>query len=309
MKYLVLAYYILKEVENPQKLITDYKNFLSKRDATGRIYISEEGVNAQMSAQEDDARAFMAWVHADPRFSKTDFKIHTSHENVFPRLTIKYRKQLVAMDQKINLQKGGKHVSPKQWREMLEDEEDYLILDVRNEFEGKVGHFRGALVPKLDTFREFPDYVEELKKEYTPEKTKVMMYCTGGIRCELYSALMKDKGYDDVYQLDGGVIKYGLEEGNAHWEGKLFVFDDRVTIPISDDEHSVVGICHHCGQGAEHYYNCANMDCNELFLSCIECVEGFKGCCQKECEDAPRLRKLDEQLTAKPFRRWHLLQQ
>ena len=120
---------------------------------------------------------------------------------------------------------------------MLEKkDENTLLLDVRNDYESAIGHFEGAERPPIKTFREFPDYAEALAKQKNPQKTKVMMYCTGGIRCEVYSALLKEKGFEEVYQLHGGVINYGHKMGNKHWKGKLFVFDDRLSVPISEDE-------------------------------------------------------------------------
>ena len=307
MTYLVLAYYIFTPIENPGEEIKKHKDFFKEKDVSGRIYISEQGINGQMSGVENDAKGYIEWLHSDLRFKDVKFKIHTYHENVFPRMTVKYRQQIVALDKDIDPSQGGEHVSPKKWREMLENDEKYLILDVRNDYEGVVGHFKGAVVPDRSIFRDFPAYVQELKKKYTPENTKVMMYCTGGIRCELFSVVMKEEGFQEVSQLDGGVIKYGLEEGNTHWDGKLFVFDDRLTIPISDDHAEPISFCSHCDSKVDTYYNCANMDCNKLFIACLNCTKEHKGCCQTECQTAPRVRRVEEQISSKPFRRWHLL--
>jgi UPF0176 protein len=157
-------------------------------------------------------------------------------------------------------------------------------------------------------FRKFPEYAKELKETKDPKTTKVMMYCTGGIRCELYSALLKKEGFENVYQLQGGVIKYGLEQGAEGWLGKLFVFDDRLSVPISDKEEApIIAVCGHCSAKVETYYNCANMDCNEFFLSCPTCAEIFQGCCCKECQTAPRLRPFERGVRPKPFRRKHLM--
>ena len=186
---------------------------------------------------------------------------------------------------------------------MLESNDDHIVIDVRNDYEWKVGHFDGAVTPPLSTFREFRDYAKELQDKIDPKNTKVMMYCTGGIRCELYSSLLKEEGIEKVYQLDGGVINYGLKEGSKHWHGKLFVFDDRMTVPISDEESEVIGKCHHCSAPTDDYYNCANMDCNHLFLCCSKCLMDLKGCCKTECREAPRVRPFEHQNPHKPFRK------
>ncbi|MCE2982371.1 MAG: rhodanese-related sulfurtransferase [Parachlamydia sp.] len=303
--YFVLAFYHFTPIQDPINEVEKHKAFFAGRDLTSRIYISEQGINGQMSAVKEDAEAYMNWLHAQPLFENIHFKIHTYHENVFPRQIVKVRKQLVALDEEVDLEQAGEHVSPSVWKEMLNREERPLLLDVRNEYEWQVGRFDGAECPPCETFREFKSYASELKEKVNPEKTPVMMYCTGGIRCELYSALLKKEGFKDVYQLNGGIINYGLREGSEHWLGKLFVFDDRMTVPISEEPAPVIGTCHHCGSSVESYYNCANMDCNHLFLSCPACVEKSSGCCQQACIEAPRVRPYHQQNPHKPFKKWY----
>ena len=130
-----------------------------------------------------------------------------------------------------------------------------------------------------------------------------MMYCTGGIRCELYSALLKDEGFETVYQLKGGVIQYGLQEGKQHWRGKLFVFDDRMVVPISGDNDEVISKCRFCDEKSDTYYNCANMDCNELFIACPKCVSARKACCSENCLEHGRVRAFHSDARPKPFRK------
>jgi len=304
--YFALAYYLFKPIQDPRALVTLHKKFFEDREAKGRIYISEEGINGQMSATIEDAEAYMAWFKSFESFADTKFKLHQIEENVFPRMTVKYRKQLVALDEQLDPSQGGEHVSPEKWKKMLESGE-YLVLDVRNQYEWEIGHFEGAVLPPLKTFREFPQYAEQLSHEVDPKKTKVMMYCTGGIRCELYSVLMKNKGFEQVFQLDGGVIDYGLKEGSEHWKGKLFVFDDRLAVPIDGKECAPIAHCAHCQLPCDIQYNCANMDCNELFVCCKACYPIYKGCCTHTCTQQPRVRPLELELGNKPFRRKHLI--
>lgn len=304
--YFILAYYLFQPIGDPQGEVERHKAFFLNKDVKSRIYISEEGINGQMSAYMDDAKSYIAWMKE--RFGSIDFKIHRHHEHAFPKLTVKVRKQLVALDAKVNMKLTGEHVSPQMWRQMLDQkDENTLVLDVRNDYEWEVGHFEGAELPTLDKFRKFPEYAKDLKKTRDPKKTRVMMYCTGGIRCELYSALLKEEGFEKVYQLQGGVIKYGLQEGNDHWKGKLFVFDDRLAVPLSEDEpHEVISHCKHCGALSDVYYNCANMDCNALFLCCPACAEKTLGCCCTECETAPRRRRFKKEERPKPFRKFRV---
>jgi UPF0176 protein len=304
--YWILAYYHFVAINNPKQEVSAHKKFFEERDVSCRIYISEEGINGQMCAACEDAQAYIDWMHQRPEFSEIHFKIHSHHEHVFPRKSIKYRKQLVSIDTKVDLSQRGEHLSPKEWKEMLQKDAGHILIDVRNDYEWKVGRFEGAELPPCETFREFTAYADALKEKTDPVKTPVMMYCTGGIRCELYSALLKQKGFEKVYQLNGGVIGYGLEEGSQHWLGKLFVFDDRLAIPINEKEKApTIGTCHHCNCANDTYYNCANMDCNTLFLCCSNCVKKFVGCCQDSCVGAPRTRPYHQETSHKPFRRAH----
>lgn len=306
--YVVFAYYHFLTppdvLENVESYIKHHKKFLETKDAKGRIYINEQGINGQMSIHEKDAESYIAWLHSHPVFKNVEIKVHLYEEHAFAKLTVKYRKQLVALDAQVDLRLAGQPVSSGEWKDMLEKKDpDTILIDVRNDYEWKVGHFEGAILPELETFRDFSDYIEHLKKLYDAKKTKVMMYCTGGIRCELYSALMKQKGFDTIYQLQGGVIKYGLEEGVNHWKGKLFVFDDRMVVPISKDQVAPISHCYQCHQPSDTYYNCANMDCNGLFLSCPECVKNMKGCCCEQCTHEPRVRAFEPAAHPKPFRK------
>ncbi len=306
----VLAYYHFIRVDDPHLEVSRHLEFFKDKDVRCRIYISEEGINGQMSASEEASLLYQEWLRSDQRFKDTVFKVHHHNEHVFPRATVKYRKQLVAIDQQVDMSLTGEHVSPEKWKEMLQQRDDKtIVLDVRNDYEWVIGHFDGAELPTLETFREFPQYARELKEKRDPKETKVMMYCTGGIRCELYSALLKKEGFENVYQLDGGVINYGLKEGHDKWRGKLFVFDDRLAVPIDEKTEEVISLCRHCGVPSDVYYNCANMDCNELFLSCPQCAEKLKGCCCEACTHAERLRPYEQKDRPKPFRRSHFYEE
>ena len=304
MNYQVIAYYCLVPLEDPRAEIARQKEFFRTRDMMGRLYISEQGINAQMSALASHGEEYIAWMRSDPRFAGVQYKIHESCEHAFPKATIKYRRQLVAIDCEVDFSQTGEHVSPDTWKKMLEEKDEHtVVIDVRNKYEWKVGHFEGADLPPFETFREFPGYAAQLKEARDPKQTRVMMYCTGGIRCEYYSALMKKEGFDQVYQLDGGVINYGLEKGSDQWKGKLFVFDDRLVVPLSE-EASTISVCSHCACPNDVYYNCANMDCNELFICCLNCLKNMKGCCCSSCMEG-RVRPIREDGNAKPFRKWN----
>lgn len=301
--FLILAYYFLTPIEFPEQEVAAHNNFFQNRDVRARIYLSRQGINGTLSAPVADAYAYMEWLFGRCEFSGITFKAHEHDCHVFGRLCVKVRRELVAYGEEVSTENQGKHVSPREWKEMLESDDEKIILDVRNDYEWQVGRFEGAEKPNCETFRDFKEYAKKLKAKIGSKDTKVMMYCTGGIRCEFFSSLLKQDGIDEVYQLDGGVINYGVEEKSSHWKGKLYVFDDRLQIPISEDETEVVGKCHHCKVAIDVYYNCANMDCNELFLCCPECLKAHSGCCQSLCMQAKRIRPF--KLVHTPFRRMH----
>ncbi|HEY4254988.1 MAG TPA: rhodanese-related sulfurtransferase [Chlamydiales bacterium] len=304
MDYQVLAYYILTPIEAPHEEVRRHQEFFKTRDLKSRIYISEQGINGQMSGSAAHAEEYMQWIQSDARFSTISFKIHPSTEHAFPKATIKYRRQLVAMDCDVDLSRRGEHVTPEEWKSMLEQkDEETIVLDVRNDYEWKIGHFDGAELPPLETFRQFPAYAKQLQETRDPKKTKVMMYCTGGIRCEFYSAALKQEGFEQVYQLEGGVIQYGQDEGQAHWKGKLFVFDDRLVVPLSHEEVEPISECQYCHKSVDAYTNCANMDCNALFIVCPDCAKSHKGCCSDRCLTTGRVRPMNENAPHKPFRK------
>lgn len=301
--HLILAYYHFGNLEDPREEVKRHKEFIAGRDITCRVYISEEGINGQMSASRQAAQEYMDWIHGRPEFADISFKLTEHHEHVFPKVAVKYRPELVALGAKVDLSKRGEYATPARWKELLENEPNKVLLDVRNDYEWKVGHFEGATLPACETFRDFSQYADQLKQTTDPKKTPVMMYCTGGIRCEIYSSILRSKGFETVYQLEGGVINYGMKQGSKHWLGKLFVFDDRLTVPIAEGDSTTISQCHHCGCSIDRYYNCANMDCNALFLSCPSCSERFQGCCCQACMGAERVRPY--KLVNKPFRRWY----
>lgn len=307
-KYLILAYYHLIPVENPEILVKEHKNFFKNLDVKGRLYISHEGINGQMSGEKSDCEKYMAWLKEKPGFEEVEFKLDPYHENIFFKMTVKTRKQLVAFDQEVDLSKRSSHMSPREWREHLEGEEDYLLIDVRNDYETEVGHFEGAELPPCKSFREFADYTQQelIEKNGVPKDKKILMYCTGGIRCEYYSAYMKEQGFENIHQLEGGVINYAHREGDKYWNGKLFVFDDRLVEQLGFEDKSITS-CKHCDQLADTYYNCANMDCNFLFTCCKECLKKHLGCCSDTCIQADRVRPFNH-FSNKPFRKWYYYQ-
>ncbi len=305
--HVILAYYHLVSVADPRALMQQHFDYIAQftgeAQLKGRIYVASQGINGTLSAPWKSACAYIRWLTSLPEFTGAEFKVQEHPDHVFERMIVKVKKELVAIGQDIPLELKGQTVSAAEWRAMLETEKEALLLDIRNEYEWLLGHFENAIAPPCATFKEFKQFAKDLVEKIDVKNKKVMMYCTGGIRCEFFSALLREQGVENVYQLDGGIIKYGMEEKSAHWLGKLFVFDDRLSAPISDEEAPVIAKCHHCGQDAEQYYNCANMDCNNLFICCDTCLQSHKGCCQDSCAIGKRVRPYKH--ASAPFRRWY----
>lgn len=305
MDYIVIAYYHFFDIEDPEREAKQHKKFLQALEAKGRIYFSSEGINAQLALHNKHLDEYCSFLSKDPRFDNVDLKFHSYDEPPFAKLTVKSRKQLVALDQKVDLTQRAPHISPKEWCNMMEEKDkNTIVIDVRNNYESEIGHFEGAFCPNLKNFRDFKALADELKEKYDPDTTRILTYCTGGIRCEFFSPLLKEKGFKKIYQLDGGVIKYGEQLGSKHWKGKLFVFDDRLAVPLDEQKKKEsISHCKFCSKEVDQYLNCAHMDCNKLFIACIDCAAVHRGCCSTSCSDKNRVRSFNPKERIKPFRK------
>lgn len=303
MKYNVLLYYLFTKVENPEAFAKEHKAFCKENNLKGRIYVSEEGLNGTVGGTKQDCEAYKNYVRALPGFADIEFKEDPSDFVPFAKLTCKVRKEIVSLHMDgLDPKEGGRHLQPEEWRAALESEEDKIIIDVRNDYEYDIGHFEGAIRVPEKNFYDFPKWLEEFD---WPKDKKVMMYCTGGIRCEKFSVLMKKKGWEDVNQLHGGIINYGHKEQGKHWNGKCFVFDDRLAVPINPESNEPISQCEITGEPADTYLNCANMDCNRLFICSEEGAKVYEGCCSEECMQSERRRPFDPERPFMPFRKWY----
>ena len=307
--FVVINFYHLVDIERPHEVIKEHKEFLENLDVRGRIYFSEQGVNAQFGGPRKDAVAYADWVtKTQPLFEgvRYDVKMDAADGHQYPRMRIQYKPNLISLAGGMSSlpvtdpSARATPLAPSEWHRMLQhgvDGKQPLVLDVRNSYEWDAGHFVGAQRPLEDEFNETP--TEALPMDVpaylqnADPNTPVMMYCTGGIRCDVYSAYLKKKGYNNLYTLEGGVQTYMKQEGLDKWNGSLFVFDGRMAIRPNKDEEApleAAAPCAVCGGTAElPHANCANIDCNKLFLGCPECKTQLSGCCCESCMDAPRL--------------------
>ncbi|PDH43298.1 MAG: hypothetical protein CNC91_04920 [Flavobacteriales bacterium MED-G22] len=289
---LTLSFYQYHQIENPQ-LFRDYL-FLhwNEMDVLGRIYVAKEGINAQLSVPAPRFETFKTFLDAIDFLEGVRLNIAIEQDNEsFLKLTIKVRDKIVAdglEDSTFDVTDKGVHVNAETFNELLDDP-NTLCVDMRNHYESEIGHFKGAVTPDVDTFRQSLPLIEEDLAAHKTDK-KLLMYCTGGIRCEKASAYFKHKGFKNVFQLEGGIIEYARQVNEKGLEnqfiGKNFVFDERRGERIS--EH-VIAHCHQCGTPCDTHVNCANEACHLLFIQCESCKEKTQSCCSSECQDIVNL--------------------
>lgn len=302
MSYEVLLYYKFSEIENPERFCKEHRAYLKDNGILGRVYIGGEGLNGTVAGTPEQMEVYREYVWRLPGFEDTEFKTDLSDDLPFAKLICKVRDEIVALNAEADPAEGGYHMSPAEWRNVMETRDDYILIDVRNNYESEVGHFEGAIKPDVENFYDFPKWLDEAD---LPKDKKVLMYCTGGIRCEKFSVLMKKKGWDDVNQLHGGILNYAKEEGGKHFKGKCFVFDDRLVVPVNKDDLQPIARCEITGKPADSYINCANMECNKLFICSEDGAELMEGCCSEECKTSEYRRPFDPDNAFKPFRKWY----
>jgi UPF0176 protein len=277
----IILYYSFSPLVDPVALKLWQKTLTDSLNLRGRILISTQGINGTLGGDIDDLKKYIKETKTFAPFKNIVFKWSDGTREDFPRMSVKSRRELVgfqnsedefAVDAK-GVVGGGVHLKPAQVNELVEKYgDDVVFFDGRNEHEAKIGKFKGAVVPNTNTSRDFIAELESDKYDDIKNK-KVITYCTGGIRCEVISAMMKKRGFTDVYQIDGGIVKYGEAYGDdGLWEGSLRVFDNRMTVDFSDHT-KVIGQCTHCSGPTKNFENCAWANCNDLVLICLNCKQ------------------------------------
>lgn len=276
----IILYYKFTPLKDPEAIRLWQRNLCESLDLKGRILISEHGINGTVGGEVDELKAYIKQTKQLPGFKDTVFKWSDGTKDHFPRLSVKVRPEIVTFGAAEELKVddkgvvgGGKHLKPKQVNELVDKYGDEVVFfDGRNAYEAKVGRFKNAVVPDTRTTKDFIRELESDKYDHLKDK-KIVTYCTGGIRCEILSSLMKNRGFDDVYQIDGGIVKYGEEfADDGLWEGSLYVFDDRMGMKFSDKAQDI-GECIHCGGKTSNFENCALTSCNDLVLICEACKQ------------------------------------
>ena len=290
----ILLYYKYVPIELPEKFAYDHLKLCKSLGLKGRILIADEGINGTVGGPKAITDEYMRVMREDARFKEMEFKISEGLSNSFKKIFVRYRPELVTLgiNEKIDPnQDGGTYLEPEELKQMYDRNEDFVMIDMRNGYEANIGRFKNAITLNMKVFKQLPKIVEEELKPY--QDKKVVTYCTGGIRCEKASALLKKRGFKNVYQLHGGVAKYGQKFPDNYWEGKLFVFDERMAVPInSPGQEKIISQCVHCQKPEDNYINCTNVKCNKLILLCPDCRVKWNDGCNEECSRNPRNLKL-----------------
>ena len=281
--YYVLLYYKITKIHHPDVEVKFHKEVCKALDLTGRILINEQGINGTVAGSQESIGLYKKYMNQHRLFKSIDFKESISQNLPFPKMKIKSRKEIITTDAKdeINLCQRGKHVDRDTFHKWLKEGEDIVLLDMRNDYEWEIGRFVGSIRPMMKYFRELKDTFG-MYEEY--KNKKIVMFCTGGVRCEPASAYFISKGFDpeNLYQLEGGIVKYAEKYASeGFYEGKCFVFDERMALDI---DPRVVGKCLHCQTASDTYRNCLNRHCNQLFIGCNKCVLLYENTCSDECK-------------------------
>ncbi len=294
---LTLSFYAYAKIQDPQQFRDELFLAWNALDALGRTYVAHEGINAQMSVPAENLEAFRDTLEKYD-FMK-DIRLNVAvdqDDHSFLKLTIKVRDKIVAdglNDATFDVTNIGVHLKAKEFNQILDDP-NTIVVDFRNHYESEIGHFRGAITPDVETFRESLPIINEQLKDFKEDKNLVM-YCTGGIRCEKASAYFKHQGFKNVFQLEGGIINYAkqIKEENleSKFIGKNFVFDHRLGERITDD---IVSQCHQCGKPCDNHTNCENEGCHLLFIQCDECKSVMENCCSTECQEIIHMSLVDQ---------------
>jgi UPF0176 protein len=285
-----VSFYKYHQIEDPQGFRDGLFARWNDLAVLGRTYIASEGINAQISVPTERFETFVLDLFTIDFLNGIRLNTAVDEGKSFYALKVKLRNKIVAdgiEDSNFDPSNTGKYLNAEEWNQQLADP-NTVVVDMRNHYESEVGHFEGAICPDVDTFREELQVVEDILQN--DKDKKVLMYCTGGIRCEKASAYMKHKGFENVYHLEGGIIKYARDARannlDIKFKGVNFVFDERLAERISDE---VIATCHQCGEPFDHHTNCLNLGCHILFIQCNTCKEKYENCCSEECQNVTHL--------------------
>ncbi len=286
-EYQILLFYKYVRIDNPEAVREWFAALGQKYALTGRFIVATEGLNITCEGTKENTEAFIKEMETDERFRSIHMKRSIGTGSAFPRLSVKVRDEIVTLGLGVcdidPNQVTGKRLSPEELHDWIAQKKELYIVDMRNAYEHAIGRFAGSITPTMDNFRDLPKIVKSIA--HLKDKT-VLTVCTGGVRCEKASGFLMTQGFNDVYQLDGGIVSYMEKYPNEDFEGKLYVFDGRVTMGFytDDPKHVIVGKCEQCGAKSENIVDCRNNGCNGQFIVCEKCEQeqiaarGFTHC-------------------------------
>ncbi len=290
-KVYTLLYYKFVDIEEPKGFVKRHLKMCKKLGLLGKVLVGKEGINGSVCGNKEQVERYKEELRKDPRFSDIVFKEDIGDEFTFTKMAVRVRDEIIALNKKVDLSMKAPYITPKELLEMYKNGEDFVILDARNDYEWKVGKFKNAKVLPIKTFRQFPDALEKVKDELRGKK--IITYCTGGIRCEKASALMRQEGLENVYQLQDGILNYCKELPNTNWEGKCFVFDKRLVSDVNNAGNTM-SKCELCSKPCDLYRNCKNNNCDRLAIMCLACEKKMNACCCEKCLEEFRLYCLEK---------------
>ena len=285
-----MLYYLYRHLDDVAGYLEEHRRLCSQLGLRGRILIAEEGLNGTVSGETPMTERYMEALQRDTRTQGIEFKIDPAEAHAFPRLSIKLREEVVTLglgeDDFSPVTLTGEHLTPLEWQHLMK-QEDAIMIDARNQYEWELGHFDGALLPQVQHFRELPEWVR--RNRSLLEGKKILTYCTGGIRCEKFSGFLLREGFEEVYQLEGGIVSYGkdaLVQGEG-FSGRCYVFDERIGVDVNrTGKNRVVSSCHHCGAACDRYVNCSWSRCNRQYFCCTGCETDALHYCSDVCARA-----------------------
>jgi UPF0176 protein len=289
-KYKVISFYKYVDIENPELLAEEHLNWCVANGVKGKVYLAKEGINGSVFGNDEAISKYKNHLKSFKIFEDVFFKETPTEQIAFKKMHVRVKDEIVNSGlSDTKLENTAPKLTPEQLLKFYEDGKDFVIVDARNWFESKIGKFKNAITPQITHFREWPKVVESLE-EY--KNKTIVTYCTGGIRCEKASAYMREQGFKDVYQVDGGIINYIQQFPDTYWEGGMFVFDDRKVVePNSKEELKYTTNCHFCDKPTSYYINCHNLDCDKIIVCCHECKVENEYCCSDECRKGSNKRK------------------
>ncbi|MCS6916388.1 MAG: rhodanese-related sulfurtransferase [Chitinophagales bacterium] len=289
--YETLLFYKYVPLADAEVFAAQHLAFCRQLGIRGRVLIADEGINGTVSGTTEQMQAYCNHLHADPRFADMAFKTDPCDGHTFEKLHVRYRREIVhfGVDGLRLEEQRGVYLEPQQFLQM-KDEPDTVVVDFRNRVEWEVGRFRHAVTLPIDRFRQVPDVVHMLEPY---KKHRILAYCTGGIRCEKATAYLRSLGFEQVFQLHGGIIEYGKQTGGKDFDGKCYVFDQRITVDVNQVNPTLISYCALCGKPSARFINCANEICNKHFICCELCAQHMKGCCSESCRNHPGRRHYD----------------